>query len=193
MARASKYSAEQILDAAAEVVHERWREATVAQVAERVGAPSGSVYHRFPSRDALFGALWGRSIRRFHEGLVRAADLTDGADALAAMTVHVPRFCRDRPLDAKAMTLYRLPDLLRLVPAGDRPALATINDEVNDGLREALRRRFGRLDDALFRLGLLATRQCPYGLVRPLIGADIPAEFDAVCRAAADGILALGD
>lgn len=193
MPRPPKYSTEAILDAAGEVVLEHWREATVAQVAERVGAPSGSVYHRFASRDALFGALWARSIRRFHEGLLVAARLPDGREAMAALAVHIPRFCRENRADAKAMALYRLPDLLDRLPEASRPGLAAINDDVDTALREVVARRFGRVDDDLTRLALIATRQCPYGLVRPLVGDDIPAELDDMCKAAAEGILALAD
>lgn len=193
MARPAKFTVDQILDAARDAVQTHWREATIAQVSALVGAPTGSIYHRFPSRDALFGALWARSIRRFHEGLVAASEIDDPSAALAALTVHIPRFCREHPGDAKAMTLYRLPDLLERVPHDGRADLATINDEVNAGLRTVVARRYGSASDDLVRLALVATRQCPYGMIRPLIGEEIPVEFDAMCVAAAEGILALGD
>ena len=153
----------------------------------------GSIYHRFPSRDALFGALWARSIRRFHEGLLVAAEIEDPRASLAAMARHIPQFCRENPGDAKAMTLYRLPDLLEKVPAEQRDELGAINDEVNATLRAVAARRYGRITERRYRLVLLGTRQCPYGLVRPLIGGDIPNELDAICVAATEGILALGN
>lgn len=193
MARPAKYTAGQILDAAREATVEHWRDTTIAHVAERVGAPVGSIYHRFPSRDALFGALWARSIRRFHEGLIVAAEIEDPVASMAAMARHIPRFCRENPGDAKAMTLYRLPDLLEKVPVEQRANLASINDDVDAGLRRVAARRYGRLTDRRYRLALIGTRQCPYGLVRPLIGGDIPREFDAICVAATEGILTLGD
>lgn len=193
MARPSKFTADQILDAARDVVVEQWRDTTIAHVAERVGAPVGSIYHRFASRDVLFGSLWTRSIRRFHEGLVVAAEIEDPRASLAAMARHVPRFCREHPGDAKAMTLYRLPDLLEKIPSGQLGELGSINDEVNAGLRRITQRRYGILTEHRYRLALVATRQCPYGLVRPLIGDEIPVEFDKICVAATEGILALGD
>jgi len=193
VARPAKFTADQILDAARDVAVEHWRDTTIAHVAERVGAPVGSIYHRFPSRDALFGSLWARSIRRFHRGLLVAAEIEDPRAAMAAMARHIPRFCRENPADAKAMTLYRLPDLLEKVPSGQRAELNTINDDVNAGLRHVATRRYDRLTDQRYRLALVGTRQCPYGLIRPLIGGDIPHEFDAMCVAATEGILALGD
>lgn len=193
MARPPKFTADQILDAARDVVVEHWRDTTIAHVAARVEAPVGSIYYRFASRDVLFGSLWTRSIHRFHQGLVQAAEIEDPRASLAAMALHIPRFCRDHPGDAKAMTLFRLPDLVEKVPAEQRAELLRINDEVDAGLRRTTQRRYGKANDQQYRLALVATRQCPYGLVRPLIGGDIPAEFDAICVAATEGILALGD
>ncbi len=193
MARPAKFTSEQILDAARDAAVEHWRDTTITHVAERVGAPTGSIYHRFPSRDALFGSLWARSIHRFHQGLLLVAEIEDPKASMAAMARHIPRFCRENPGDAKAMTLYRLSDLLPKIPAEQRAELATINDDVDTELRRVTARRYGRLTDRRYRLALLGTRQCPYGLVRPLIGGEIPCAFDAICVAATEGILALGD
>lgn len=193
MAREERYTADQLLDAAGQAVLEHWRSATVRHVLELSGAPSGSVYHRFPTRHALFGALWERSIRRFHVGLLDAMAQPDPRDALRGAAVHIPRYCREHPVEAKAMTLYRLPDLLDLVTVERRDDLAGINDDVNAALHGLVGRRFGADTPELYRLALVATRQCPYGMIRPLIGGDIPSELDEMCVAAAEGILALGD
>ena len=67
MARPARFTADGILDAAAVVAAQRWREATVADVAARLGAPPGSVYYRFANKDALFGALWLRAVRRVNQ------------------------------------------------------------------------------------------------------------------------------
>lgn len=191
--RPAKFSTDQILDAARDAAVDHWRDTTIAHVADRVGAPVGSIYHRFVSRDVLFGTLWARSVRRFHEGLLVAGQIQDPHASLAAMSRHVPEFCRTNPGDAKAMTLYRLPDLLQKVPPDLQAGLSEINDDVNTSLRRVTQARYGQDTDHHYRLSLVATRQCPYGLIRPLIGGDIPEEFDAICAAATHGILALGD
>lgn len=193
MARPAKFTADRILDAARDAAVLHWRDTTIAHVAQQAGAPIGSIYHRFSSRDALFGALWSRSIRRFHEGLLVASTIQDPSEAMAALARHIPQFCRTHPGDAKAMTLYRLADLIEKVPADQKTDLASINHDVDLALREVAARRYGRLTDRRYRLALVGTRQCPYGLLRPLIGGDIPREFDAICVAAAEGILALGE
>ncbi len=182
-----------VLDAARDAVREHWRDTTVNHVADRLGAPMGSIYYRFPSRDALFGSLWARSIQRFHAGLVAAATIENPRESMAAMARHIPQFCRANPGEAKAMTLYRLPDLLDKVPPEQRVELAAINSDVDQALRRVAARRYGRLTERRHLLARVATRQCPYGLIRPLIGGEIPRQFDAICVAAAEGILALGD
>ncbi|MDJ0392426.1 TetR/AcrR family transcriptional regulator [Rhodococcus sp. G-MC3] len=193
MARPSKFSVEQILDAAALACVEHWRDTTIAHVAAAVGAPTGSIYHRFDSRDALFGTLWVRAINRFHEGLLTASRIDDPFEAMASLAREIPRFCRANPHDAKAMTLYRKADLARLVPESMRDTVASINDDIDVALRATTARRYGRFTDRRYRLALLATRQGPYGLIRPIVGEFIPREFDAICVASAEGILALGD
>ncbi|MGU3431639.1 TetR/AcrR family transcriptional regulator [Actinomycetes bacterium M1A6_2h] len=193
MARPQKFSVDQILDAAAVACAQHWRDTTIAHVALAVGAPTGSIYHRFESRDALFGALWLRSIDRFHDGLLTASRIDDPRMAMAALARHIPRFCRANPLDAKAMTLYRRPDLAELVPESMRERVQSVNDGVDDALRETTRRRYGRLTERRYRLALLATRQGPYGLIRPIVGEAIPRDFDSICVASAEAILALSD
>lgn len=193
MARAPRFSRESLLDAAGQAVLQHGRSATVRHVLLLSGAPSGSVYHRFPTRDALFGALWERSIRRFHTGLLTAMTHPDPHEAMRRVAAHIPRFCRENPVEAVAMTLYRLPNLLTLVPVEDRVPLAHINDDVDAGLHQLVARRYGRESPELDELALMATRQCPYGMIRPLIGGAIPESMDAMCVAAAEGVLALGD
>ncbi|CAN5597615.1 hypothetical protein BH23ACT6_BH23ACT6_20390 [soil metagenome] len=79
------------------------------------------------------------------------------------------------------------------MPTSSRSWSRWDNDDVDTQLRRVTARRYGRLTDRRYRLALLGTRQCPYGLVRPLIGGEIPRTFDAICVAATEGILALGD
>ncbi|MCA1655082.1 MAG: TetR/AcrR family transcriptional regulator, partial [Pseudonocardiaceae bacterium] len=71
MARTRLHTDERILDAARDL----WladRAVTTGGISERSGAPVGSLYHRFGSRDALLASLWLRTVRRFQEGLTTA-------------------------------------------------------------------------------------------------------------------------
>lgn len=147
MARPARFTADGILDAAAVVAAQRRREATVADVAARLGAPPGSVYYRFASKDALFGALWLRAVRRFHVGLLEALALPDPGAAACEAAAHVPRFCRDNRLDAIAMTLYRRQDLAARVDGGLRRDVdmpAWLEDAVRASCRAILALGDGR-------------------------------------------------
>ena len=72
MGRPPKFDSQQILDATALLIAEGGPEqATVASIAKRLGAPSGSIYHRFESRDLLLARLWIRTVHRAQQGFRR--------------------------------------------------------------------------------------------------------------------------
>ena len=50
--------------------------ATVAGIAGALGAPVGSIYHRFKSRDLLLARLWIRTVKRFQVGFLRRSKPT---------------------------------------------------------------------------------------------------------------------
>ncbi|GAB3701148.1 TetR/AcrR family transcriptional regulator [Mariniluteicoccus flavus] len=191
MARPPKFTVDDLLDGAGRAVLDHWRDATIAHVSEVTGAPVGSIYHRFGSRDEMFGALWMRSIRRFHVALLAAADVDDPQEALERAAVSIPRFCREHPTDAKAMTLFRWRDLMGLDLPLLRNDLPTLNDAVFARTRELIELRWGEVTPRHELLVGLACQLGPYGLIRPWIGGDIPEEVDASVLASARGILAL--
>lgn len=105
MPRPARYTVDQLLDAAATLLADEGPAAvTMSAVARAVGAPSGSMYHRFPSRAALCGELWVRTETRFHSGVTAA--LSEPADpqtrcvAAAQFTV---RWCREHPTEAQVL------------------------------------------------------------------------------------------
>ena len=74
MARPRLHGDDAVLDAARDVVLEAGSgAATTAAVSARSGAPVGSLYHRFGSRDRLLAELWLRTVRRFQDGLLAVA------------------------------------------------------------------------------------------------------------------------
>src|SRR5258705_13671320 len=54
---------------------------TVGSVTERLGAPSGSFYYRFSSRDVLLAELWLAPAFAFQQGFVAAIKAGDGLTA----------------------------------------------------------------------------------------------------------------
>ena len=107
MARPPKYSSEQILDAVVEVLRRHSpSEVTIAMVADGMHAPSGSIYHRFPSRDALVASAWLRIGERFRTDLAAALRSTDPIQgALAAVSLMLD-WARRRPSEAGFFLLH---------------------------------------------------------------------------------------
>lgn len=105
MPRPARFSVDDLLDAAAALVAADGPAAvTMVAVARAVGAPSGSMYHRFSSTAALCGELWMRTEERFLAGLAAAVsgggDIPTRAVAGAQFTV---RWCRRHPDEAQVL------------------------------------------------------------------------------------------
>lgn len=75
MPRPPRFDADELLDAAVLLAAAGGPAAvTMSAVAQTVGAPSGSVYHRFPGRPALLAEVWLRTVEDFQEGYLAALD-----------------------------------------------------------------------------------------------------------------------
>jgi AcrR family transcriptional regulator len=71
MGRKPRFTRDQFSTAALSLVSEGGPKAvTVAAIAARTGAPVGSVYHRFPSREHLLAAAWLRLAGSVQRGVV---------------------------------------------------------------------------------------------------------------------------
>jgi AcrR family transcriptional regulator len=105
VSRPSRYTKDEILDAAAELLADDGPAAvTVSAVVRAVGAPSGSVYHRFATRAELCGELWVRTEERFQGGLVAAlASSDDSTQRCVAAARFTVGWCRDHPVEAQVL------------------------------------------------------------------------------------------
>ncbi|MEU2030017.1 TetR family transcriptional regulator [Nocardia amamiensis] len=176
MGRPAMHHADGLLDAAAGLAAASGPgSVTMTAVARLAGAPSGSVYHRFPNRPALLAALWLRALDRFHEGFLLAVDATDAHAAAEAAARHIVAWCRENPLDA-AILLYGSADF-------EEPQWP---QEQQQRLRRANRRVMRVMRDLTKRLGLDHSRgrelvamvvvDLPYSVARRHLrsGAPIP-------------------
>ncbi|MFI6144458.1 TetR/AcrR family transcriptional regulator [Streptomyces sp. NPDC051109] len=107
MPRPPRFGVEALLDAAVLLAAEGGPTAvTMSAVAQAVGAPSGSVYHRFPGRPALLAEVWLRTVEGFQEGYLAALDgAPDPRTAARAGARHVVAWSRAHPREA-ALLLY---------------------------------------------------------------------------------------
>ncbi len=176
MARPAKFSTEQILDATARMVAEGGPNyATMAGISERLGAPTGSIYHRFESRDLLLAQLWIRTARRAQEGAVAALSQDDLGKAAIDAALHIPRWSRAHLDDARIMLLYRREDLAEQWPDELGAELATLNDAIVNAMRNFVRRRFGAVNKTNLAVASFVLLDVPYAAVRRyLIGGKPP-------------------
>jgi AcrR family transcriptional regulator len=79
---------------------------TVSSVTERLGAPVGSFYHRFASRDVLLANMWLDTALAFQTDFVAAIKAGHGL----AAALHTPIWVRSHLQDARAFLLYHRGD-----------------------------------------------------------------------------------
>jgi AcrR family transcriptional regulator len=175
MGRPAKFSTEQILDTTAQLVAEGGPGlATVAGIAERLGAPTGSIYHRFDSRDLLLARLWIRTARRAQEGFVVALSQDNVKKAAVDAALHIPRWSRLNVDDACVMVLYRREQLAEQWPDELANELATLNDAIRLAVRGFVRRRFGSVSKANLDVTSFVLLDVPYAAVRRHLMAGKP-------------------
>ncbi|MFF8838077.1 TetR/AcrR family transcriptional regulator [Streptomyces sp. NPDC015130] len=175
MARPPRFDTDQLLDAAVRLAASGGPAAvTMSAVAQAVGAPSGSVYHRFAGRAALLAEVWLRTVERFQEGYF--AVLTDEPDprrAARAASRHVVAWCRENP-DEAALLLYGAADFgradwseehTRRADSGNARVFAALAD-----LAEAL----GAQDEQARERIALALVDLPLTVVRRHLRAGTP-------------------
>lgn len=175
MGRPAKFTTEQILDTTAQLVAEGGPSyATVAGIAERLAAPTGSIYHRFESRDLLLARLWIRTALRAQEGFVKALSQDDVAQAAIDAALHIPRWSRENVDDARIMLLYRREDLAEQWPKELGAELETLNAAIVAAMRGFVRRRFGSVSKANITVASFALLDVPYAAVRRYLIAGKP-------------------
>src|SRR5829696_2196387 len=168
MAPPRKHPTDRILDAARSLaLSEGPRAVSVAAIADASGAPAGTLYHRFGSRDGILRAAWLRALEGFQGRWLEAARDPDPLEAAVAMATSVVSFARARPDDARLLLTLRPQDLLDGGPeAHFRELQRAMNAPLEADLRRVARALHGRADARALDAVLRATVDLPYGAVR---------------------------
>ncbi|HEX2285923.1 MAG TPA: TetR/AcrR family transcriptional regulator [Mycobacterium sp.] len=94
-ARRRRETIEEILDVALEVMAAEGMAAlSLAEVARRMGMRPPSLYQYFPSKAAIYDALFGEGARRVRVAWLEAEAGLDGADPLTRLRATQEAFCR---------------------------------------------------------------------------------------------------
>jgi AcrR family transcriptional regulator len=159
-----KYGDGDFLDAALAIAAQSGPPAvTVGAITERLGAPVGSLYHRFASRDVLLAELWLRTVLDFQQGITAALDAGDGLRA----ALHTPAWVRRHLDEARLLLLYHRDDFVQGGwPAALRDGVAAQTERMATGFARFARLVFGRAGKDEIRRAQFLLAEMPVGAVR---------------------------
>src|SRR6266436_5320469 len=137
---------------------------TVSSVTERLGAPSGSFYYRFPSRDILLAELWLATALAFQQRFVAAIKAGDGLTA----ALHTPVWVRAHLDDACVFLLHHRDDFVQGAwPAALTARVAQQARRVDACYRRFARDVFGGANAEMLRLARFVLADVPKAAVSP--------------------------
>jgi len=193
MARLAKFHERQILDAAASLVATGGPSAaTVTAISEAIGAPNGSIYHRFKSRDELLGRLWLSRAKTFQDLWAAALNEPDPVRAGLEAALSLPKLVRTDINCARTMLLYRRTDFLSDGwPPEMKAEAERLGRQTKSAMSTMTKRLFGRETAATTRTAAFATIDIPMAAVRRYVseGKVPPAQVDALIERAYHAII----
>ncbi|MHB8879567.1 MAG: TetR/AcrR family transcriptional regulator [Myxococcaceae bacterium] len=196
MGRPSAFDREEIVRAARELVAEGGlRSATVAAIAARLGAPTGSIYHRFESRELLLAELWLTTVSGFQRGLLAALEGPDPVRAGVEAALFSPRWVARYPTEARLLLLHRREDFMHGPwPRALKAGAERLGTELASGLQTFARRCCGSADKEALRRVRFAVLGISYGAVKGYVeaGRAPPAELEELIEAAVLAVLRRG-
>jgi AcrR family transcriptional regulator len=175
--RTAQFDERQILDAAERMIaRDGPAAATIRAIAQALGAPTGSIYHRFASRDVLLAEVWLACAAAFQDGYYRR--LRRAGDATAAgreAALYMAERVRERPREARVLLLHRREDFVeRAWPAAMRRRAAVLGEQVRVELCRFAERLCGRRDAVTLRGLAYALLEAPLAAVKRHVEANEP-------------------
>ena len=171
MGRRPKFSREAIAEAARDVIADSGlRGATISAIANRLGAPSGSIYHRYRSRELLLAELWLSIVERFQQGVVAELEAADPLEAAVSAAVFMPRWVRANFTDARLLLVHHREDFVPAQWPEEVVERATaLEPQLERALRRLCRRMWGAVNDSNLRRLRFALLDAPFGAVKPYV------------------------
>jgi AcrR family transcriptional regulator len=188
MPRPAKHDESSILKAAAAIVASRGPNGTtIAAIAHAIGAPSGSIYHRFQTRDELLGRLWLNKAAFFQDRWKTALNKPNAEEAGLAAALSLPRTVREDFKGARIMLLHRREDFLsESWPAEMQAEAERLKEQVEDSLAQITRGLFGRNSAVARQVATFAVLDLPFSAVRRFVAMGRmppPAMDDLITKA----------
>lgn len=194
MPRPTKHGEAKILSIAAHLVAERGpAAASMTAIAAAAGAPSGSLYHRFQSRDALLGRLWLDKAKFFQDRAAAALSHPDPREGALAAALALPQAARDDLDGARIMLLHRREDFLTDAwPESIQTEAARLRRQLGTLVRESAERLFGQATPFAIEAFGFAVNGLPMAAIRHHLqaGKAPPEHLDPLIAAAHRAVMA---
>ena len=163
MGRRAGFKHEEFIDAAIQIISEQGLGSlTISALSKRIHAPVGSVYHRFPSRDALLAELWLQIVESFQNEFLKILEVGGLQAALYGF-----QWVREHPNEARVLLLYRREELtLGEWPKNLQKRAQHLSKEMDEGIRLFTQKQFGRVTREDIDRTLYAISDAPIGIYR---------------------------
>lgn len=182
MGRPAVHTAEAIIEAAIELFAAGGAQAvTMTSVAKLIGAPSGSVYHRFPDRPSLLAQMWLETTGAFEAGFREALGQNPSPESAVDAAAWVADWCRATPGAASLLHAGRRTLQPEAWPRTAVDSLAEQQADRDQAMARAVRaiaERAGRPRDEV----TFAMVDLPLAVVRPHLSAGEPVPASATAR-----------
>ncbi len=174
MPRTPEYDADQIVTAAGRLIAASGPgTATIGAIARAVDAPTGSIYHRFPSRDVLLAHVWLRAATAFQTEFFRRLAGSPPRRAGLAAALYMAQRVREHPQEARLLLFHRREDFVdRGWPAELSRQARALGRQIEAELRDFSRRLTGHADVRTVRVVAFAVVEAPFAAVRRHVAAN---------------------
>ena len=166
--------------------------ATIGAIARAVRAPTGSIYHRFDSRDVLLAEVWLRAAAAFQDAFfARLAGRLPWQAGLAA-ALYMAQRARQHPDEARVLLLHRRDDFVdRGWPSAMHRRAQRLGRQIETELRAFTRRLCGRQDPRKVRIVAYAVVEAPFAAIRRHVAAreSPPPYVDVLIRTTYEAVI----
>ncbi len=164
----------------------------MAAIAQQLGAPTGSIYHRYRSRELLLAELWLSVVEEFQAGVLAELDQEDSLQAGIAAAQFMPRWVRANMREARLLLVHHREDFVEGAWPDELVHRATaLAPQIGGGLKKFCRRHWGSVSSKAMRRARFALLDVPHGAVKPYVreGREPPPLIDELIRDTCVGVL----
>lgn len=171
MVRTARFSEDAFVRAAVALIARGGPQAaTIAAIARAAGAPSGSIYHRFASRDALVARAWLDVHAGLRAAVVPRLAADDGAGAAGGLV----RWAAAHPVEAAFLLPHETEDLVGAAPPDNLRAAVEVAQAELDHAFSAFCRRAGAAGEEDVAFWRYVVFDGPIALLRPYLRGGEP-------------------